>query len=136
MVLFTMKILIKYLCLVALILSIAGCYSNGLSSSNKVVCAEVAEIMKGSGYMEGTRESLMNAAIDLAFYDPPYVDDWVTYRSAPQDYAPSLNDNDNPVYQNLYRLQAQAIDYIDSRNAGAYYNEWSYFERGCGFTEE
>jgi len=131
-----MKILIKYLCLVALILSIAGCSSNGLSSSNKVVCAEVAEIMKGSGYMEGTRESLMNAAIDLAFYDPPYVDDWVTYRSAPQDYAPSLNDNDNPVYQNLYRLQAQAIDYIDSRNAGAYYNEWSYFERGCGFTEE
>ena len=136
MVLFTMKILIKYLCLVALILSIAGCSSNGLSSSNKVVCAEVAEIMKGSGYMEGTRESLMNAAIDLALYDPPYVDDWVTYRSAPQDYAPSLNDNDNPVYQNLYRLQAQAIDYIDSRNAGAYYNEWSYFERGCGFTEE
>jgi hypothetical protein len=136
MVRFTMKILIKYLCLVALILSIAGCSSNGLSSSNKVVCAEVAEIMKGSGYMEGTRESLMNAAIDLAFYDPPYVDDWVTYRSAPQDYAPSLNDNDNPVYQNLYRLQAQAIDYIDSRNAGAYYNEWSYFERGCGFTEE
>jgi len=136
MVLFTMKILIKYLCLVALILSIAGCSSNGLSSSNKVVCAEVAEIMKGSGYMEGTRESLMNAAIDLALYDPPYVDDWVTYRRAPQDYAPSLNDNDNPVYQNLYRLQAQAIDYIDSRNAGAYYNEWSYFERGCGFTEE
>ena len=136
MVLFTMKILIKYLCLVALILSIAGCSSNGLSSSNKVVCAEVAEIMKGSGYMEGTRESLMNAAIELALYDPPYVDDWVTYRSAPQDYAPSLNDNDNPVYQNLYRLQAQAIDYIDSRNAGAYYNEWSYFERGCGFTEE
>jgi len=136
MVLFTMKILIKYLCLVALILSIAGCSSNGLSSSNKVVCAEVAEIMKGSGYMEGTRESLMNAAIDLALYDPPYVDDWVTYRRAPQDYAPSLNDNDNPVYQNLYRLQAQAIDYIDSRNSGAYYNEWSYFERGCGFTEE
>ena len=85
---------------------------------------------------KGTRESLINAAIDLAFYDPPYVDDWVTYRRAPQDYAPSLNDNDNPVYQNLYRLQAQAIDYIDSRNAGAYYNEWSYFERGCGFTEE
>jgi len=129
----------KILCALALLATISlipGCSSNGLSSSNKVVCAEVAEIMKGSGYMEGTRESLMNAAIDLAFYDPPYVDDWVTYRRAPQDYAPSLNDNDNPVYQNLYRLQAQAIDYIDSRNAGAYYNEWSYFERGCGFTEE
>jgi hypothetical protein len=129
----------KILCALALLATISlipGCSSNGLSSSNKVVCAEVAEIMKGSGYMEGTRESLMNAAIDLALYDPPYVDDWVTYRRAPQDYAPSLNDNDNPVYQNLYRLQAQAIDYIDSRNAGAYYNEWSYFERGCGFTEE
>jgi hypothetical protein len=131
-----MKKALCALTLLATITFISGCSSGGLSASNKVVCAEVAEIMEGSGYMEGTRESLLNAAIELAFYDPPYVDDWVTYRSAPQDYAPSLNDNDNPVYQNLYRLQAQAIDYIDSRNSGAYYNEWSYFERGCGFVEE
>jgi hypothetical protein len=47
----------------------------GLSASNKVVCAEVAEIMKGSGYMQGTRESLMDAVIELAFYEPDPVDD-------------------------------------------------------------
>lgn len=129
----------RVLCALAFSTTIAlipSCSSSGLSSSNKAVCTEVAEIMKGSGYMEGTRDSLMTAVIDLAFYDPPYVDDWVTYRTPPQDYAPSLDNNNNPVYQNLYRLQVQAIDYMDSRNSGAFYNEWKYFERGCGFTKE
>ena len=129
----------KVLCAIALLATIAlipGCSSGGLSSSNKVVCAEVAEIMEGSGYMEGTRESLLNAIAELIFYEPAYVDDWITYRSPPRDYAPSLNDNDNAVYQNLYRLQEQGVDYVDSRNSGAFYNEWSYFEKGCGFVEE
>ena len=87
--------------------------------------------------MEGTRESLMEAVIELAFYEPPAEDDWITYVS-PRDgeYRPSLNDNDNAVYQNLYRLQQQAIDYADSRNSGAYYNEWKYFQKGCGLGKE
>lgn len=114
-----------------------GCSSGGLSASNKVVCDEVAEIMQGSGYMQGTRESLMNAVIELAFYEPASVDDWITYTSpADGEFRPSLYDNDNAVYQNLYRLQAQAIDYTDTRNSGAYYNEWRYFEKGCGFTTD
>lgn len=119
------------------ILLFSGCSSGGLSASNKVVCADVAEIMKGSGYMEGTRESLMEAVVELAYYEPDYVDDWITYVS-PLDgeYRPSLNDNDNAVYQNLYRLQEQAINYADTRNSGAYYNEWEYFEKGCGFVKE
>jgi hypothetical protein len=114
-----------------------GCSSGGLSASNKVVCADVAEIMKGSGYMQGTRESLMKAVVKLAYYDPDPIDDWITYVS-PLDgeYRPSLYDNDNAVYQNLYRLQEQAISYADTRNSGAYYNEWEYFEKGCGFIEE
>jgi hypothetical protein len=54
------------------------------------------------------------------------------------DYRPSPNDNDEDymVYANLYRLQAQAIDYTDTKNSGAYYREWRYFEEGCGFVEE
>jgi len=114
-----------------------GCSSGGLSASNKVVCAEVAEIMKGSGYMEGTRESLMEAVVELAYYDPNPVDDWITYVS-PLDgeYRPSLYDNDNAVYQNLFRLQEQAINYTNTRNSGMYYNEWEYFEKGCGFIKE
>lgn len=122
---------------IAVSLLTSGCSSGGLSASNKVVCAEVAEIMQGSGYMQGTRESLMNAVIELAFYNPASVDDWVTYTS-PDDgeYRPSLNDNDNAVYQNLYRLQAQAIDYADTRNSNKFYNEWRYFEKGCGFTTD
>ena len=114
-----------------------GCSSGGFSASNKVVCADVAEIMKGSGYMQGTRESLMKAVVELAYYDPDPIDDWITYVS-PLDgeYRPSLYDNDNAVYQNLYRLQEQAISYTDTRNSGAYYNEWEYFEKGCGFIEE
>jgi hypothetical protein len=47
---------------------LSGCSSGGLSASNKIVCAEVAEIMKGSGYMQGTRESLMKAVVELAEY--------------------------------------------------------------------
>ena len=116
---------------------LSACSSGGLSASNAVVCTEVAEIMKGSGYMEGTRETLMNAVIKLYFYEPAGVDDWITYVSpADGDYMPSLNDNDNAVYQNLYRLQEQAIDYADTKNSGAYYRQWSYFEEGCGFAEE
>lgn len=116
---------------------IPGCSSGGLSASNKAVCADVAEIMKGSGYMQGTRESLMKAVIELAYYEPDPVDDWITYVS-PLDgeYSPSLYDNDNAIYQNLYRLQEQAINYADTRNSGSYYNEWGYFEKGCGFAEE
>ena len=114
-----------------------GCSSGGLSESNKVVCADVAEIMKGSGYMQGTRESLMKAVVELAYYDPDPIDDWITYVSPIDgEYRPSLYDNDNAVYQNLYRLQEQAISYADTRNSGAYYNEWEYFEKGCGFIEE
>jgi hypothetical protein len=114
-----------------------ACSSGGLSASNKVVCAEVAEIMEGSGYMQGTRETLMNAVTELAYYDPPADDDWITYVSpADGEYRPSLYDNDNAVYQNLYRLQEQAISYADTRNSGAYYNEWEYFEKGCGFVKE
>lgn len=114
-----------------------GCSSGGLTAANKIVCAEVAEIMKGSGYMEGTRASLMDAVIELAFYEPPATDDWISYMSpADGDYRPSLYDNNNAVYQNLYRLQEQAIDYADTRNSGAYYNEWRYFEEGCGFVKE
>ncbi len=132
-----MKKALCALALLATITFISGCSSGGLSASNKVVCAEVAEIMEGSGYMEGTRESLMNAAIELAFYEPASIDDWITYVSPTDgEYVPSLNDNDNAVYQNLYRLQGQAIDYVDSRNSGAYYNEWGYFETGCGFAED
>ena len=114
-----------------------GCSSGGLSASNKVVCADVAEIMKGSGYMEGTRESLMEAVVELAYYDPAPVEDWITYVS-PLDgeYRPSLYDNDNAVYQNLFRLQEQAINYTNTRNSGMYYNEWEYFEKGCGFVKE
>ena len=131
-----MKKVIFAAALLPLLALLPGCSSGGLSASNKVVCAEVAEIMKGSGYMQGTRESLMDAVIALAFYEPDPIDDWITYVS-PADgaYVPSLYDNDNAVYQNLYRLQAQAIDYTDTRNSGAYYNEWGYFETGCGFTE-
>ena len=116
---------------------LSGCSSGGLSASNQVVCAEVAEIMKGSGYMQGTRESLMKAVIALSYFDPAPVDDWITYVS-PLDgqYSPSLYDNDNPVYQNLFRLQEQAIDYTNTRNSGYYYNEWRSFEKGCGFTED
>ena len=116
---------------------LSGCSSGGLSASNKVVCAEVAEIMKGSGYMQGTRESLMKAVVELAYYDPDPVDDWITYVS-PLDgeYTPSLYDNDNAVYQNLFRLQEQAINYTNTRNSGMYYNEWEYFEKGCGFIKE
>ena len=111
--------------------------AGGLSASNAVVCTEVAEIMKGSGKFEGTRETLMNAVIQLYLYEPAAVDDWITYVSpADGDYRPSLNDNDNAVYQNLYRLQAQAIDYADTKNSGAYYNEWRNFEEGCGLAEE
>ena len=114
-----------------------ACSSGGLSASNKVVCAEVAEIMKGSGYMQGTRETLMKAVTELAYYEPPADDDWITYVSpADGEYRPSLYDNDNAVYQNLYRLQEQAISYVDTRNSGAYYNEWEYFEKGCGFVKE
>lgn len=111
--------------------------SEELSASNAGVCAEVAEIMKGSGPFEGTRETLMEAVIELIFYEPAAVDDWITYVSpADGDYRPSLYDNDNAVYQNLYRLQAQAMDYADTKNSGAYYNEWRYFQEGCGFAEE
>lgn len=123
--------------ILAISILLSGCSSGGLSASNTVVCAEVAEIMKGSGYMEGTRESLMNAVIELAFYEPASVDDWITYvRAVDGAYRPSLYDNDNGVYQNLYRLQKQAIDYAETRNSGAYYNEWRYFEKGCGFTKD
>jgi hypothetical protein len=116
---------------------LSACSSGGLSAANKVVCAEVAEIMNGSGYMQGTRESLMKAVIEITYYDPAPVGDWITYVS-PLDgqYAPSLYDNDNAVYQNLFQLQEQAIDYTNTRNAGAYYSEWSDFEEGCGFVEE
>ena len=119
---------------------LSGCSSGGLSASNKVVCAEVAEIMKGSGYMQGTRESLMKAVIELSNYDPAPVDDWITYVS-PLDGQDSLSPDDlakfdNPVYQNLFRLQEQAIDYTNTRNSGYYYNEWRSFEKGCGFTED
>jgi hypothetical protein len=116
---------------------LTGCSSGGLSASNKVVCAEVAEIMEGSGYMQGTRESLMTAVIELSYYEPAPVEDWITYVT-PLDgeYSPSLYDNDNPVYQNLYRLQKQALDYVNTKNSGKYYNEWRYFEKGCGFGEE
>jgi hypothetical protein len=116
---------------------LTGCSSESLSASNRIVCAEVAEIMKGSGYMEGTRESLMNALTQLALYEPASIDDWITYVSpADGEYSPSLNDNDNGVYQNLYRLQEQAISYAETRNSGAFYGELRYFEKGCGFTED
>jgi hypothetical protein len=87
--------------------------------------------------MEGTRESLMNALTQLALYEPASIDDWITYVSpADGEYSPSLNDNDNGVYQNLYRLQEQAISYAETRNSGAFYGELRYFEKGCGFTED
>ena len=130
----------RFVIAVASVLAMAllpACSSGGLSASNTVVCAEVAAIMKGSGYMQGTRESLMDAVIELALYEPPAEDDWITYVSpADGEYRPSLYDNDNAVYQNLYRLQEQAINYADTRNSGAYYNEWEYFEKGCGFIQE
>lgn len=117
-------------------LILASCSGGGLSASNKKVCADISRIMEGSGYMEGTRDSLLKATINLAFYEPDSIEDWVTYVS-PSDgsYRPSLNDNDNAVYQNLYRLQEQAINYIDSKNSGLFYNEWRYFQEGCGITE-
>lgn len=116
---------------------LASCSSGGLSASNAAVCTEVAEIMKGSGYMEGTRETLMNAVVELANFEPAAVDDWVTYVSpADGEYRPSLYDNDNAVYQNLYRLQEQAMSYAETLNSGAYYVEWRYFEEGCGFAKE
>jgi hypothetical protein len=115
---------------------LASCAGGGLSASNKKVCADISTMMEGSGYMEGSRDSLLKATISLAFYEPDATEDWVTYVS-PKDgsYRPSLNDNDNAVYQNLYRLQEQAINYIDSKNSGLFYNEWRYFQEGCGITE-
>lgn len=115
---------------------LVGCSGSGLSTSNEKVCDDIAAIMKGSGYMQGTRDSLLKATISLAFYEPDSTEDWVTYVS-PRDgsYRPSLNDNDNAVYQNLYRLQEQAISYIDSKNSGLFYNEWKYFQEGCGITD-
>jgi hypothetical protein len=131
------KILIPLMLVTSSLLS--GCSSGGLSASSEAVCAELAEIMKGSGPFEGTRETLMNAVVEIAFFEPPAVDGWITYVSpADGDYRPSPNDNDEDymVYANLYRLQAQAIDYTDTKNSGAYYREWRYFEEGCGFVEE
>lgn len=116
---------------------LTGCSGGSSNAANDKVCSDVAEIMQGSGYMQGTRESLRNATIELAFYQPDSVDDWVTYVSpAEGSYEPSLNDNDNAIYQNLYRLQEKAIEYVDSLNAGAFYNEWEYFQEGCGFPTE
>ena len=118
--------------------TLSACSGNSseVENANNKVCEDVLAFMKGSGYMQGTRESLMNAVTQVASYQPDAVADWVTYVS-PQDgsYVPSLYDNDNSLYQSLYRLQTQALDYMASLNAGAYYGEWRYFQKECGVEE-
>lgn len=127
-----------FLLAVILALVTSSCSSSNSASSdaNEKVCNDIAVFMEGSGYMEGTRESLMNAVNKIIAYRPDAVSDWVNYVSPSEgDYVPSLNDNDNAVYQSLYRLQSQAIDYSNTRNSGAYYNEWKYFLQFCGIEE-
>jgi hypothetical protein len=116
---------------------LSGCSSGGLSASNEAVCAEVAEIMKRSGYIDGHRYTLMSDIVELANFEPPAVDDWITYVNPTDgEYRPSLYDNDNGVYANLYRLQEQAISYAETNSRGLFTWEWGLFEEGCGFVEE
>ena len=116
---------------------LASCSSGGLSASNAAVCTEVAEIVKRSGYVDGHRYTLMSAIVELANFKPPAVDDWVTYVGpADGEFRPSLYDNDNGVYANLYRLQEQAISYAETQTRGLFTWELGLFEEGCGFAKE
>jgi 1-aminocyclopropane-1-carboxylate deaminase/D-cysteine desulfhydrase-like pyridoxal-dependent ACC family enzyme len=64
----------------------------------------------------------------ISIYSPPAVEDWVTYVSPLKgDYVPSLYDNDNAVYQSLFRMQELALDYIYTKNSGRYLLEGRYY---------
>lgn len=110
--------------------------SNEVESANKKVCEDILSFMKDSAYGEATPRTLLIAVNKIAEYKPGQVADWITYVSPSDgDYVPSLYDNDNSLYQSLYRLQSQALDFLESFNAGRYYSEWRYFQKECGVEE-
>ena len=126
------------LSIVPLILILTSCTSgsNEVEKANKKVCDDILSYMEGSAYGEATPRTLLIAVNKIAEYKPASVADWVTYVSPSDgDYVPSLYDNDNSLYQSLFRLQSQALDFINSFNAGSYYNEWRYFQKECGVEE-
>lgn len=103
--------------------------SSATDKANKAVCQDISGYMEGSGDRErATRASLLTAATMISIYSPPAVEDWVTYVSPLKgDYVPSLYDNDNAVYQSLFRMQELALDYIYTKNSGRYLLEGRYY---------